>query len=98
MANQVRISTDTTPGYAENPVWSDPRFLYNYAAVPQKIAMGNAQDYPGLFLTAIGSNIADQRYVPFENAGAVSSWYLEMRQLNNEIDISTVGDVVLHLY
>jgi hypothetical protein len=98
MANQVRVSTDTTTGYAENPVGSDPRFFYNYAAVPQKIAMGNAQDDPGLFVTAIGSNITDQRYVPFENAGAVSSWYLEMRQLNNEIDTSTVGDVVLHLY
>lgn len=97
-ANQVRINTDTGSGYAENPVGSDPRFIYNYAAVPQKIAMGNAQDDPGLFITAIASNIADQRYLPFENAGAVSSWHLEMPQLNNEVDLSTVGDIVLHLY
>ncbi len=98
VANQVRISTDTTPGYQENPPGSDTRFLYNYAAVPQKIAMGNAQDDPGLFITAIASNIADQRYLPFENAGAISSWHLEMPQSTNEIDVSTVGDVVLHLY
>ena len=98
VANQVRISTDTSSGYAENPVGSDPRFVYNYAAVPQKIAMGNAQDDPGLFITAIASNIADQRYLPFENAGAVSSWHLEMPQLNNEVDLTTVGDVVLHLF
>ncbi len=39
-------------GYPENPVGSDPRFIYNYAAVPQKIAIGNAQDDPGLFMTA----------------------------------------------
>ena len=69
VANQVRTSTDTSSGYAENPAGSDPRFIYNYAAVPQKIAMGNAQDDPGLFITAIASNIADQRYLPFENAG-----------------------------
>ncbi len=101
VANQVRVSTQAAPDgsdYAESPVGSDTRFVYNYGAVPQKIAMGNAQDDPGLFITAIASNIADQRYLPFENAGAISSWHLEMPQIQNEIDLSTVGDVVLHLY
>lgn len=98
IANRVRIKTDTSAGYAEQPVGSDPRFIYSYAANSQKIAMGNAQDDPGLFITAIASNIADQRYLPFENAGAISSWHLEMPQNNNEVDLSSVGDVVLHLY
>jgi hypothetical protein len=98
VANQVRVKTDTTSGYAESPVGSDARFVYNYAAVPQKIALGNAQDDPGLFITAIASNIADQRYLPFENAGAISTWHLEMQQAVNEVDLSTVGDVMLHLY
>jgi len=98
VANQVRVRTDIGGGYAENPIGADPRFVYNYAAVPQKIAMGNAQDDPGLFVTAIASNIADQRYLPFENAGAISSWHLEMPAANNEVDLSAVGDVVLHLY
>ena len=97
-ANQVRVSTDLSAGYPENPPSSDPRFVYDYAAVPQKIVMGNAQDDPGLFVTAISSNITDQRYLPFENAGAISSWYLEMPQINNEVELSTVGDVVIHLY
>jgi len=97
-ANKVRTSTDLGGGYAENPVGSDSRFVYNYAAVPQKIVLGNAQDDPGLFVTAIANNITDQRYVPFENAGAVSSWHLEMPAANNELDLSSVGDVVLHLY
>ena len=98
VTNQVRISTDKSAGYAENPAGSDKRFQYNYAAVPQKIAMSNAQDDPGLFITAIDGNITDQRYVPFENAGAISSWHLETPQINNEVDVSTVTDVVLHLY
>jgi len=97
-ANRVRVKTDTTAGYEETPPGADPRFVYNYAAVPQKIAMGNAQDDPGLFIQAIASNIADQRYLPFENAGVISTWHLEMQQINNEIDTSTVGDVILHLY
>ena len=98
VANQVRVKTDTSSGYAETPVGSDPRFLYNYAAVPQKIVMGNAQDDPGLFVTTIASNIADQRYLPFENAGVISSWHLDMPQANNEVDLSTVGDITLHLF
>ena len=77
LSNKVRVKTDTGSGYEENPVGSDPRFVYNYAAVPQKIATGNAQDDPGLFVTSISSNITDQRYLPFENAGAVSLWQLD---------------------
>jgi len=96
VSNKVRISTDTSAGYVETN--SDPRFVYNYAAVPQKIAMGNAQDDPGLFLTTLSNNLSDQRYLPFENAGAISKWSLEMQQSCNEVDLSGVGDVILHLY
>jgi hypothetical protein len=98
MTNKVRVNTDTSAGYAENPLGQDPRFAYSYAANAQRIALGNAQDDPGLFINAIGSNISDQRYLPFENAGAISTWLLEMPQPNNEIDLTTVSDVVLHLY
>jgi hypothetical protein len=97
-ANKVRGSMDTTSGYKESPSGSDSRFIYSYAANAQKIATGNAQDDPGLFLTSITNNLTDQRYLPFENAGAISSWHLEMPQANNEIDLSTVGDVVIHVY
>lgn len=48
--------------------------------------------------TTASSNLSDQRYVPFENAGAVSSWHFEMPAATNEIDVATVGDVILHLY
>jgi hypothetical protein len=97
-ANKVRTSTDVGGGYAEAPVGADPRFTYAYAAVPQKIVMGNAQDDAGLFIQTISSNLSDQRYLPFENAGAISSWHFEMLQASNEVDLTTVGDVVLHLY
>jgi hypothetical protein len=39
VSNQVRVKTDVTSGYPEQPVGSDSRFAYNYAAVPQKIAI-----------------------------------------------------------
>ena len=97
-ANQVRVDTDTSAGYPESPVGKDTRFIYNYAAVPQKIALGNAQDDPGLFENQIHYQITDYRYLPFENAGAISWWQLNMKQANNEIDLTKVTDVVIHLY
>lgn len=98
-ANKVRISTQaaSSADYTETGP-GDTRFAYNYAAVSQKIVLGNAQDDPGLFLTAISSNLTDQRYLPFEGAGAISSWHLEMPEATNDIDLSSVSDVVLHLY
>ena len=74
------------------------RLLFNYAAVPQQIAVRNAQEDLGLFLTAKGANLSDQRYLPFENTGAISKWHFEMPAETNEIDLWTVSDVVLHLY
>ncbi len=97
-ANKVRTSTDVSGGYPESPVGADTRFSYAYAAVPQKIVLGNAQDDAGLFIQTISSNLSDQRYLPFENAGAISSWHFEMLQASNEVDLTTVGDVILHLY
>jgi hypothetical protein len=96
--NRVRVKTDLAGGYAEGPPGNDPRFIYSYAAVPQKIVLGNAQDDPGLFLTSLNNNLSDQRYLPFEGAGAVSSWHFEMPAANNEIQLARVTDVVLHLY
>jgi hypothetical protein len=95
--NSVRVSTDLGSGYPRQ-AGNDPRFVDQYAAVPQKIVLGNGQDDPGLFLTSISSNLGDQRYVPFEGAGAISSWHLELPAETNEIDLTAVGDVVIHLY
>ncbi len=97
-ANKVRTATDLGAGYAEAPVGADPRFVYTYGAVPQKIVMGNAQDDPGLFENQIHYQITDPRYLPFEGTGAISSWTFEMTEASNEIDLTTVGDVVLHFY
>jgi hypothetical protein len=98
VSNKVRTSTDLAPGYAEAPLGADPRFVYNYAAVPQRIVLGNAQDDPGLFLTSVSDNLSDQRYLPFEGGGAIGSWHLELPRASNEIAIANVSDIILHLY
>jgi hypothetical protein len=96
--NSVRISTDLGSGYRRPQAGNDPRFVDNYGAVPQKIVLSNGQDDPGLFLTAIDENLTDQRYLPFEGAGVISSWHLELPAANNEIDLSGIEDVIIHLY
>ncbi len=95
--NSVRISTDLGAGYARQGQ-ADTRFVDEFGAVPQRIVLGNGQDDPGLFLTAINDNLADPRYLPFEGAGAVSSWNLTLPAASNEIDLGAVSDVVVHLY
>ena len=39
----------------------------------------------------------DDRYLPFEGAGAISSWRIEMSQKNNWIDMGALRDLVLTL-
>lgn len=95
--NSVRTTTDLGVAYGRQGA-ADTRFVDEFGAVPQKIALGNAQDDPGLFLTGMNDNLADPRYLPFEGAGAISSWHLELPAATNEIDLATVADVVLHLH
>jgi hypothetical protein len=95
--NSVRMTNDLGAGYPRQ-AGADPRFADQYGAVPQRIVLGNGQDDPGLFLTSIDENLGDPRYLPFEGAGAISSWQLELPAETNDIDLASVADVVLHLY
>ncbi|ADD41588.1 neuraminidase-like domain-containing protein [Stackebrandtia nassauensis] len=70
----------------------DPRVVRQYAAT-EAIATSTGRNDSGLFEL----NFRDERYLPFEFAGAVSRWRIELPQQNNQFDIETVSDVVLHL-
>ena len=71
---------------------SDPRFLYDLVPV-QKRATSSGIDDAGLFELRFD----DERYLPFEGAGAISKWRIEMLQRSNEFDMSRISDVVLKL-
>lgn len=70
----------------------DPRFVDDFSAI-QSIVTSTAQNDPGLF----ESNLRDERYLPFEGAGAISSWRLELPSRVRQIDYDTIGHVVLHV-
>ncbi len=42
-------------------------------------------------------NFRDERYLPFEGTGAVSTWRLEMLRSGNRFDLDTVSDVILNV-
>ena len=57
------------------------------------VATSHGQRDSGLFEV----NFHDDRYLPFEGQGAISSWHLSMPRDCNAFDFESVTDVVLHL-
>ncbi|HTE58256.1 MAG TPA: neuraminidase-like domain-containing protein [Verrucomicrobiae bacterium] len=81
-----------TTGYAEDP-GNDERFVYNVGAI-QSIATSNAQKDSGLFELSF----KDDRYLPFEGTGAISTWRLELPKKDlAQFDYDTIADAVVHL-
>ncbi len=70
----------------------DPRFS-DSAGMIQSIVTSGAQNDSGLFET----NLRDERYLPFEGQGAISSWRIELPKNFKTFDYATISDVVLHL-
>lgn len=79
-------------GYARDTTAADPRFRDEVAAV-QSIATSTAQDDKGMFELSF----RDERYLPFEGAGAVSTWHIKLNKDLPQFDFQTISDVVIHL-
>lgn len=43
------------------------------------------------------TNLRDERYLPFEGAGVISTWRLEMPSEIRQFDYNTISDVILHI-
>lgn len=76
---------------------NDDRFS-DYFGSLQSIVTSSAQNDSGLFET----NLRDERYLPFENSGAISEWQLQLpadpsKKDPAQFDYSTISDVVLHV-
>lgn len=70
----------------------DSRFIDYYSTV-QSIVTSNAQNDGGMFET----NLRDERFLPFEGAGAECTWKLELPAEFRQFDYSSISDVILHL-
>jgi hypothetical protein len=57
------------------------------------IAVSTGQNDSGVFEL----NFRDERYIPFEGAGAISKWRIELPKTFREFDYDSITDVVMHL-
>jgi hypothetical protein len=89
LSNRIRIDNSTTPEYGEDAVG---RFLNDFSAM-QRIVTSHAQDDAGMFELSF----RDERYLPFEGAGVISRWRLEIPKETNAFDLDTITDVILNL-
>lgn len=74
----------------------DSRFSDHFGSI-QSIVTSSGQNDSGLFET----NLRDERYLPFEGAGVVSEWQLELPAQDKndprQFDYDTISDVIIHL-
>ncbi len=93
--NRYRKNTNSDnaagTGYAEDP-GNDERFVYNVGTI-QSIAASSSQNDSGVFEL----NFKDERYLPFEGTGAISSWRLELPTAIRQYDYNTISDVIVQI-
>lgn len=71
---------------------NDPRFRDNYEQFDSICTSTGVNDY-GLFEL----NLRDDRYLPFEYAGAISSWSLTMPKIFRQFNYNSISDVIFHV-
>lgn len=87
LSSKVRESARPSGGYAD-----DDNYRPDHLAV-EAIAASGAQNDSGRFEL----NFHDEKYLPFEGAGAISRWRIELPRKFRSFDYDTISDVVLHL-
>lgn len=70
----------------------DSRFRL-FAGAIQSMVTSSAQNDSGLFET----NLHDDKYLPFEGAGAISRWKIELSNAIPQFDFESISDVVMHI-
>ena len=90
LSNRTRINTvDPHEPFAGR---DDARFVTNVGGI-QGIATSSGRDDGGLFEL----NLRDERYLPFEGAGAIGRWRIALNDEYRAFDYDTISDVILTL-
>jgi hypothetical protein len=94
LKNEVRIDSSLAAGSYPKSDDGDMRFRTNPVGVAA-VATSSAQNDSGVFEL----NFKDERYLPFEGAGAASRWSIELTgdKSLRQFDYNTISDVILHL-
>jgi len=87
----VRVNGSSQQNYEYTGI-DDPHFRHDLIGI-QSIGTSTGQNDSGLFQF----NFQDERYLPFERAGAISTWRLSLPNGFRSFDYGTISDVILHL-
>jgi hypothetical protein len=92
LKSRLRKSADSKDGEYARQGSEDDRFV-DYSGAVQSIVTSTGQNDTGLFET----NLRDERFLPFEGAGAESTWKLDLPKDYPAFDYATISDVILHI-
>jgi hypothetical protein len=87
--NEFRKQGISSGPYPKKTDEDDDRFATSNVPI-KAIAVSTGQNDSGVFEL----NFRDERYLPFEGAGAISEWSLELPEIR-QFDYETIADVVL---
>jgi Tc toxin complex TcA C-terminal TcB-binding domain len=91
--SSVRVSPLLSNGaYARDTSQDDIRFVDYFGAADVIVTSSGTND-SGIFET----NLRDDRFLPFEGAGAISTWTLSLPAQLRTFDYMTISDVILHV-
>jgi hypothetical protein len=89
--SSIRTTSVAGDDYARSGT-DDIRFSDYFGSI-QSIVTSSAQSDSGLFET----NLHDERKLPFEYSGAISTWQLDLPADIRQFDFNTIADVILHV-
>lgn len=91
LENKFRNTAIGGKSYEEDAEQEDPRFS-TYKIPINAVAVSTGQNDSGMFEL----NFRDERYLPFEGAGVISKWRLELPKIR-QFDYLTMSDAIVHL-
>jgi Tc toxin complex TcA C-terminal TcB-binding domain len=91
LSSSVRKVAVAGDGY-ERQGAGDSRFV-DYAGAVQSIVTSSGTNDSGMFET----NLRDERFLPFEGAGAIGTWKLDLPAKYRAFDYGTIADAILHV-
>lgn len=91
LENKFRNSAISN-NYSEKTDEADDRFQ-SFIIPINAIAASSGQNESGMFEL----NFKDERYLPFEGAGAISKWRFELPTALRQFDYNTISDVIIHV-
>jgi hypothetical protein len=89
--SSVRLSPSAALSYSRDPNNDDTRFVDYYGTLQSIVTSGAVSD-SGMFET----NLRDERFLPFEGAGVVSTWTLSLPPMAS-FDYGTITDIIMHV-